>query len=227
MEWTSYKRDTVEQQPTVGYYQYLYSNNWKHPYLLKIEDVFSEKLVHQTGLNLNQIVSPIDSTVFFLQFAYYLPLDNKVLVPVIHSDTIYELNSEDLTIKSKYPIESKYTAIGVDVVSIDENSLFDDQVMNKLNSQGWVSAMKYNPYRQEYYVVINREGPPDFYKRHGFRPWILQIYNHEFKLLKEQLFEDNVFVPNILPSTKGVMIQKKHPIVKYQNQKAIFYEFEY
>jgi len=198
---------TLEEHMTKFYF-----NKWHFPYLLKIDNIFDiTNSKYKFGLNLEQILFPNDSIMLkdssfiYLNYHNYANINSYTYVKSKYSNKMFKVNS-DLEIEDTIILTSKYTKIGAPRLNIKKVKHYVQQAFDNNTLNGASKDLMYN--NNIIYHIVYTKITPEFYKEKGYRPWVLQEYDTNFKLLKETPFFDNEYAPKLLGLKDGVYIEK-------------------
>lgn len=203
------------------------------PYFLKIKEPFNQnKIKVKFGIQTENLYFPkkhksieeYDS--IFFSNKNYLIIDEKLYVKSVYSNKIY-ISDTDFNIEDSAMLNSKYTKIGTERVSLTREKA-DSYINNRLRG-GIINQIFYNKKEEKYYVTLLTKISLDFFKEKNYRPWVLQTYNKDFKLIKETPFLKNKYKHNILNLEDGIYIEKNTitEIDNYEEYKVTFEKYSY
>lgn len=211
-------------------FNYVKQANWKCPQFMRVDNVYSDSIEFKAGFKMYQSLFPKDSTsITFYDLKSYSILEDQIAVFSNFSGRLSIIDPANLELVDSVEIRSSYTSIGAKLYSDQEAKAKDYEEKSNLNlqSSGLIQMVLYNKYRGHHYVLLTKETEAGFYQKNAFRPFILLTYNKRFEKLGEYEFKDNQYLPFLIPSEKGFLLQKKNAVINYKKQKAIFYEFIY
>lgn len=225
LDWQSFKDDTILRAPTVAYYSNYYKKKWNKVFYLKVSNLFSDSLSFTSGFKLFKQVAPQFENTFFLHFDDYIVAGDRVLMSNLYNDNIYELDAAELQLAKSHELDRTQN-IGIDFSKIDSNTVrvSYSKKRHKIYSQAIISSIHHNPYLDHFYVALlanTKEKDSDKRKE----DWL--IYDRNFKKIGQLSIDRKVFGSGILPSPRGLMIQKKTSVTNYKQQQAVFYEYVY
>ncbi len=208
--------------------EYVY-NKWQSNYLLRIDDAFDTTVSTVSNFQYYKEFFPQDSLSRIIQFSQYDILDECLYITSMHSDIILKLDLNDFQVLDTFKVKSNYTSVGMDCIDLDSPSPQSETLLNTRNA-GLISSLRFDRYREKFYVIIYAENPKPYTLDVKTRNWVLQEYDKEFNLLSEYYCDDNSFMPYLIFTKKALLIQKSiYPYrdkLNYDKYTMVYYEFK-
>lgn len=204
--------------------------NWKSDQYIKIDQLFADTLKFTTGFKLYQHFIPSDSLFSVIELPYYQIANNSIFSMSKFSDSIYQLNTINLSLDKAHLIESSKTKIGVSAIRVGKYSISETRKKERAISRsgGKISGVFYNSERKHYYVTVSKTTALKFLEKEKYKPWLLQVYDVNFKKLQEIDFDDGRYYSTVIPSERGFLLEKRlAKPKKYKDQKVVYHEFTY
>ena len=226
--------DTVDLNSKVGIdrEQSLCYHKWNTTFLLKINDVYADSLKADFGLEFYKTICPSDSVSRIIPFPQYDFVGDDLYITSMHTNKILKVDPCDFSIRDSINIHSFYTSVGMDCIEVNEDSYSDLQNLTLLygRNAGLISSLRYDKYRENFYVTLYAENPKPYNMDVKKRNWVLQKYDKDFNLLAEYLCSDEEFHYYLYFTKDAVWIRKNiynyTEDADYGKHTMVFYELK-
>ena len=225
--------DTVDMDSKVDieWERRLCYHKWNTTYLLKINDVYADSLQAGFGLEFFKTICP-DSASEIIPFTQYDFVGDNLYITSMHTNKILKVDPRDFSIRDSVSIHSLYTSIGMDCIEVNEENFSNLQNLTLLygRNAGLISSLRYDKYRENFYVTLYAENPKPYKLDVKKRNWVLQKYDKDFNLLAEYLCGDQEFYSYLYFTKDAVWIRKNiynyTEDANYGKHTMVFYEFK-
>ena len=160
---------------------------WSSPQVFKIQHIFSDSIQVDAGFKMYQHIYPNEAYNWNIEFKKMVVLDSSVLIFSIFTDQLFEVDLNNLTLKNKYTISSQFEKIKqypLNQKKVNLDHLFE-LAMKLSEKTATPSSLVYNPSLKHTYVSILKRIPAETQIVETRYPYILTVYDENFKQLAD------------------------------------------
>ncbi|TAE18057.1 MAG: hypothetical protein EAZ95_05285 [Bacteroidetes bacterium] len=219
-----------EPKDNFDHTRYFYKNEFFSPYFCKVSNLYGKKPTIEYGLySFYGNMGNKDN--LFLELPSYAYVHKKLFVYSIYSDTLYQINPENLQIQNKIKITSSYSTLRANPLDNDNTTLSNMQELSNQigRTEGYIYDMEYDEKNKQYCVIVFHKIPlstPQEKQGYEKRPFSVIIYDNSFKKLHEYLFDNKTHnAYSVLSSQAGIMFHRKKSTPKRKSNKNDFTTF--
>ena len=228
-DWRNSFNDTIKRN-NIEEVKYFYQNIWNTPKLLKIDNIYNDSLSYILAYNQYKVLFPKDSNYIFTQLPLYTLINDKIYSFCDYSNKITIIKPNDLTIENFIEIELKNKfKIGRNKIESNKENIIDLQNIINVDTKEKSSIRRicYSQKQNLFFIKVLSKITYENFMKTKYRPWVLNVYDSEFKKLDEITFNEKSQSGIFMNSSLGLMIQDKKEIKDYSNQKITFDIYEY
>jgi hypothetical protein len=188
------------------YYQRYYDYNNHYPYFMEVDcsdsshkaisyrlPGFYTRFMPEYGVN--------------IEGAVYAVNNKYVLLSSCYTDSIYVLDKKSMQIIKVLPVLSDYTKPEVEpLIANDTLAISEDELNTRLQTQGLIANITYDPYRKYYYITIFHSTTRKQRKKNG--PWSFVVFDSTFNRLGEVNMDENKYDMETLLVTEDGLLFK-------------------
>jgi len=132
-----------------------------------------------------------------IEGAAYSINEHNTLLSSWYTDSIYVIDKKEMQIIKVIPVVSDYTKVRVEpFVANDTVHLADDELNTRLQTQGSIKNVIYDPYRKYYYITLLHSTTSEQRKKNS--PWSFIVLDSAFTRLGEVKMDENKYGAGIL-----------------------------
>lgn len=177
----------------------------KSPYFFRVNDLFSDSITYDFGLD-NFYARFTNSSDLFFESPHYLLNDSLIYVFSNYSDTLYVLDALDLKIKQLHQIKSDYSEIGYQPATLEGRKL-DPNLVNDLGrAKGFIQQIEIDQHKGLVYVLVLHEMLEASSDIRRIKPWSILIYDMSFQKLGEVKMDEKKYGSFMISTKEGLLI---------------------
>lgn len=199
------------------------------PYLLRINNIFSDSLSYKFGLD--SFYSNISSKPkAFVEDANFLVDEEFIIVYSKYSNSVFLVDSGNLRVAKKWNLESPKTKIGIEALDaeVKHNVYLQDKIQLLLDTKGYVIGVYRDGRTRHLLVLVNHE--VDVNSSNGekgvHRPFSLMIFDQQLVKRDEKIFAGDLLQSNFcLMSAQGLLIHHQNKANEKRNETFSVFRF--
>lgn len=177
----------------------------KQPYFFRVTDLFKENVQVDFGLD-NFYARFTNKDHLFFESSHYITNDSLIYLFSNYSDTLYEINSENLKINKLHKISSDYTQIGYTPATLTDRQSNPEFVNELGRTKGFIQQLQIDHFRNLIYMIVLHEIPIETDVSETIKPWSIIIYNLNFDKLGEVKMDETKYGSFMISSKEGLLI---------------------
>ncbi len=186
---------------------YYYQGKYAAPSLFKIENIFGDTLSCTFGLR-ELYNNFADNQSVCIEGNLFTFLENKIIFNSAYSDSLYVIDSQTLEIEKKVEIQSKFSGLSIQPISIDDLQSSPEKLNSNFQSNGQIRDIIYDKKQNQYSVIVNHKPDTEEY------PWSILTLTDNFQKLNEIKMDDSKYYSKVWSSKKGLIVSNYFETLK-------------
>jgi hypothetical protein len=192
-----------------NYWNYILTANsirYQSPYLVKFQNPFISNLTQHNYLLKGYYKRFLNNDQDISEGSNFEINEKEIIVWSWYNDTITFLDLVDST-QRLVKIKSKYSSLAVPTMDSITNKSGPSHLLRKY---GAITRIKYDPYRELYYILMlhNTPGNEDGMK---YRDFSIAVYDKDFVKLTEEKFCMDKHLGHIMVNKEGLVMVRYNP----------------